>query len=76
MLAAATLPSNESLKRFLELAKLIEKLGRRQPPIAVIRIVHKRALYLPLGSALWLAVASFCSNAEYVEEGVRARKFT
>jgi len=76
LLSIDTLPQSEHLARFRELAKLIERLGHRQSPLIVVHIIMKRALYLPLNSAFWLAASCIISDADFADEGMSARKFT
>ena len=64
LLAASTLPPGPKLDRAVELARMIERLERRQSLLALARLIYRRATLPNWRDTLWLAVSCLFTDAK------------
>jgi glycosyltransferase involved in cell wall biosynthesis len=63
LLASTGLPPGQKLDRFVEIARLVATLDRRQSPAALLRLVRGGIMWANRRHMVGLAVACLCSDA-------------
>jgi glycosyltransferase involved in cell wall biosynthesis len=64
ILASGTLPPGAQLEEFVALARLVATLDRRQSPAALLRLVHRGAMWPDWRRTVRFAATCLCSDAK------------
>jgi hypothetical protein len=64
ILASATLPPGPRVERLLALAPLVATIDRRQSPVALARLLFRRAMWPSWRQTFWLIAACLWSDAK------------